>query len=103
MSKDGFNLRNGDSHDEPVKRLICHDNSKTIKKNEIRKVLGINWNISHEEFKLEISNLVKLALQLPATKRNNLSIIAMFYDPFGLVSSIILQLKLIYSRSRKRK
>ena len=39
-----------------------------MKENEIRKVLGINWNISHDKLELEIFDLAKLALQLPATK-----------------------------------
>ena len=103
MNKGGFNLRNGDSNDEPIKRLICNDNSKTIKDNKIRKVSVINWNISHEGFELEISNLAKLALQLPAAKRNILRIIAMFYDPLGLVSPVVLQLELIYQSPCKEK
>ena len=63
MSKGGFNLRKWDSNDETVKRLIYNDNSKFMKDNEIRKVLGINWNISRDELELEISDLAKLALQ----------------------------------------
>ena len=96
MSKGGFNLRKWDSDNETVKRLICNDNSKFMKSNKIRKVLGINWNIFHDKPELEISDLTKIALELPATKRNILKIIAIFYDPLGLVSSIVLQSKLIY-------
>ena len=68
MSKGAFNLQKWDSNDETVKRLICNDNSIFMKNNEIRKVLGINWNISHDKLELEIFDLAKLALQLPATK-----------------------------------
>ena len=49
-----------------------------MKDNEIRKVLVINWNFSHNELELEISDLAKSALQLPATKRNISKITAMF-------------------------
>ena len=52
-----------------------------MKNNEIWKVLGINWNNPYDEIDLEISDLAKLALQLPATKRNILKITEMFYDP----------------------
>ena len=103
MSKGGFNLRKWESNDETVKRLIYNDNSKFMKDNEIRKVLDINWNISRNELELEFSDLAKLALQLPATKRNILKITAMFYDPLGLVSPIVLQTKLIYQSLCKEK
>ena len=96
MSKCGFNLRKWDSNDETVKRLICKDNTKFMEDNEIRKVSVINWKISHDELQLEISDLAKLALQLPATKQNILKTTALFYDPLGLVLPIVLQSKLIY-------
>ena len=41
-------------------------------------------------------NLVTLAENLKPTKRNILQISAMFYDPVGLISSIILQFRLIF-------
>ena len=103
MSKGGFNLRKWDSNNKTVKRLICNDNSKFMKDNEIRKVLGVNWNISHDKLELEISDLAKLALQLPATKRNILKITATFYDPLGLVSPIVPHSKLIYQSLRNKK
>ena len=86
-----------------VKRLIYNDNSKFMKDNEIRKVLDINWNISHDELELEFSDLAKLALQLPATKRNIFKRTAIFYDPLGLVSPIVLHSKLIYQLLCKEK
>ena len=74
-----------------------------MKGNEIRKVLGVNWNISHDELELEISDLAKLASQLLATKQNILKITAMFYDLLGLVSPIVLRSKLIYQSLCKEK
>ena len=103
MSTGGFNLRKWDYNDETVKRLIYNNNSKFIKDNEIRKVLGINWNISRDELEPEFSDLAKLALQLPGTKRNILKITAMFYNPLRLVSPIVLQAKLIYQSLCKEK
>ena len=46
---------------------------------------------------------LKLALQLPATKRNVLKITTMFYNPLGLVSLVVLQWKLIYLSLCKEK
>ena len=60
--KGGFILRKWDFNDETVKRLIYNDDSKFIKDNEIRKVLGNNWNISRDELEFEFSDLAKLAL-----------------------------------------
>ena len=95
-SKGRFNLQKWDSNGETVKRLIHNNNSKFVKDNEIREALGINWNISRDELELEFSDIVKLALQLPATKQNILEISAMFFDQLGVVSPIVLQSKLIY-------
>ena len=92
-----------DSNDETVKRLIYNDNSKFMKDNQTRKVLGINWNISRNELELEISDIAKLALQLPETKQNIFKITAMLYDPLGLVSAIVRQSKLIYQLLSKEK
>ena len=103
MSKGGFNLREWDSNDETVKRLIYNDGSKFMKDNEIRKVLGINSNISCDKRELEFSDLAKLAVQLPATKQNILKITGMFYEPLGLVSPVVLQSKLIYQSLCKDK
>ena len=86
-----------------VKRLIYNDNSKFMKDNEIRKVLGISWNISRGELELAFSDLAKLALQLPATKQNILKRTTIFYDPLGLVLPIVLQSKLIYQFLCKEK
>ena len=92
-----------DSNDETVKRLIYNDNSKCMKDNQTRKVLGINWNMSRNELELEISDIAKLALQLPETKQNIFKITAMLYDPLGLVSAIVRQSKLIYQLLSKEK
>ena len=74
-----------------------------MKDNQTRKVLGINWNISRNEPELEISDIAKLALQLPETKQNIFKITAMLYDPLGLVSAIVRQSKLIYQLLSKEK
>ena len=44
----------------------------------------------------DFKNLVALAEDLKPTKRNILRISAMFYDPIGLISPIILQFRLIF-------
>ena len=59
-------ISKSDSNNETLKRLICNDNSKFMKDNEIRKVLGINWNSSYDKLELEIYDLAKSASELPA-------------------------------------
>ena len=59
-------ISKSDSNNETLKRLICNDNSKFMKDNEIRKVLGINWNSSYDKLELEIYYLAKSASELPA-------------------------------------
>lgn len=72
----------------PMKKSVCAEN-------EI-KVLGIPWNKSRDTLKFDLSNIVKDATKEPVTKRILLSTIARFYDPHGLISAVILPLKMLF-------
>ena len=67
----------------------------TIFENEI-KVLGIPWNKNKDTLKFDLSSIVKDATKEPVTKRILLSTIARFYDPHGLISAVILPLKMLF-------
>ena len=91
-----------ESKDNSLNQVIKNSDQQK-RQNDIRKVLGLNWNNFRDEFKFEFTDLVKSASELPATKRNILKVTAMFYDPLGLISPIVLQSKLVYQSLCKEK
>ena len=63
--------------------------------NTEQKVLGTNWNYFTVEFLFKFQTHVESAQGLIPTKRNVLRVIAGFYDPMGLISPIIVQMKIL--------
>ena len=64
-----------------------------------KKILGVEWNVSKDEFIFTFSDIIETAESLPVTKRNILKISAMFFDPLGLICPLVLQVKLLFKES----
>ena len=63
------------------------------------KVLGIAWDRTSDRLKFDLRKVVEdVNFDHVITKRTILSTTAKFYDPLGIISSIILPLKLLFSR-----
>ena len=62
----------------------------------VRKGLGVEWNVSKDEFIFTFSDIIEAAKSLPVTKRNIFKISAMFFDPLGLICPLVLQVKLLF-------
>ena len=67
---------------------------KLILKVISKRNLGVEWDVSKDEFIFTFSDIIKTAESLPVTKRNILKILVMFFDPLGLVCPLVLQVKL---------
>ena len=63
--------------------------------NTEQKVLGTNWNYFTDEFLFKFQTQVGSAQGLMPTKRNVLRVVASFYDPMGLISPIIVLMKIL--------
>ena len=63
--------------------------------NTEQRVLGTNWNYFTDEFLSKFQPHVERAQGLLSTKQNILRVIASFYDPMGLISPIIEQMKIL--------
>ena len=64
--------------------------------NEYRKVLEINWDLGNDKSMFEFNNVVDAAEKLNVTRKNTLKLSAMFFDPLGIISTLVLQAKLIF-------
>lgn len=60
------------------------------------KVLGLSWNCNEDLFIFEFLALAKRADGLPITKRSILKIAAGMYDPLGIVSPILVSVKVLF-------
>ena len=60
-----------------------------------QNVLGTNWNYFTEEFLFKFQRHVESTQGLMPTKRNVFRVIASFCDPKGLISPIIVQMKIL--------
>ena len=70
--------------------------------NTEQKVLGTNWNYFTDEFLFKFHTHVESAQGLMPTKQNVLRVVASFYDPMGLMSPIIVQMKIFSCKTSAR-
>ena len=64
----------------------------------VARIERLTWCTKNDTFVFDFKTLVTLAEDLKPTKQNILEISAMFYDPIGLTSPIILQFRLIFDK-----
>ena len=59
------------------------------------KVLGSNWNLAEDTFVLKLNKVVEFARDFEPTKRNELRIAAKLFDPLGLISPVMVVLRML--------
>ena len=68
-----------------------------------QKVLGQTWNFHNESLVFRLDHLAQLAMELPATKRSILRIVTKFFDPLGIISPNVIEMKVIFEELCKMK
>ena len=61
--------------------------------------MGVEWDVSSDEFIFTFSAIIEIAESLPVTKRNILNISAMLFDPLGPICPLVLQVKLLFKEA----
>ena len=66
-------------------------------KNEV-KILGVNWDVSEDELIFSLNDIILEALSYRGviTKRYLLKTIASIFDPLGVLSPAVVNLKLLF-------
>ena len=95
----GFELRKWNMNCERLQDFINNDTKEAIDENCIKKILGLDWNITSDEFIFYFTDIIITASNLPVTKRNVLKLSPMFFDPLGLISPIVLQIKILFKEA----
>ena len=62
----------------------------------LKKVLGVQWDLDSDEFVFSFVEILKLARSLPMTKRNVVKVGVTFFDPLGFISPITTRVKSIF-------
>ena len=74
-------------------KLNLGDTVKTTE--EYNKVLGLQWNYDSDEFLLTFRRLLEFSEKLTPTERKLLKLTSMIFDPLGLISPVIVQMKMV--------
>ena len=59
-----------------------------------RKVLGVLWNLSTDQLVVSLDNIISVAKELEPSKRAIVGLAAKVYDPLGILSPVIIVLKM---------
>ena len=62
----------------------------------LTKLLGVTWNSSLEVFTFELNELIEFAHSLLVNKCSILKLAAKIFDPLGLISPFVIQLKMLF-------
>ena len=115
----GFNLRKWISNSPKLLELICEDQVGTVgtcavmedtesyakttvnhlEKLDMKdehKVLGVNWNCVTDEFIFKFEALLRLSEDLEPTRKNLLKVTSSFFDPLGVLSPILVEMKILF-------
>ena len=62
------------------------------------KILGVSYDKETDRLYINVREIAKNGLTLKKTKRNLLSMSASIYDPYGIISPVVLPLKLLFQK-----
>ena len=117
MAAGGFRLRKWLTNDKALRDRIKqseenesatdrNDEEETFAKialgsgSEIKKgcerVLGLPWDLERDSIPFSFEKIVERAREMQATKRNLLSLLAGLFDPLGLISPMIVPMKMLF-------
>ena len=95
-----FNLRKWRTNDANLRKLISETAQNDIKP---EKILGVLWDEIDDTFIFDFKEIVELSQTLSVSKRNILKILAMFFDPIGVLQPLVINLKILFQKVCKEK
>ena len=85
----------GKNDDEETFAKIALGTGSEIKKG-CHKVLGLPWDLESDSIAVSFEKLVERARGMRPTKRNLLSLLAGLFDPLGVISPMIVPMKMLF-------
>ena len=116
MEEGGFRLRKWVTNDDKLREMIaesevvpkCSDSCRIDEESYAKasigtqisltgeKVLGVAWNFEEDKLVFALTTVAEKATKLTSTKRNVLSLVASIFDPLGIISPVIVCLKILF-------
>ena len=93
MKEGGFNLRKWKTNSSIVRQRISKEMKEGDDKSEV-KILGLNWDNMSDELRFEFVSVMEYLKCLPPTKRSVLKLSVKLFDPLGLLSPFIVNMKI---------
>ena len=97
MKDTGFELRKFQTNDQNLQTAI-NKIEKFQPLEDNLKVLGIDWNKQNDSFIIDLNKIYEAGIELPTTKRNVLKIIASINYPIGIISPVVVLLKILFQK-----
>ena len=76
-----------------------HGTKEAIAEICIKTILGFDRNITRDEIMFYFTDIINVVSNLPVAKGNVLKNSSMFLDPLGLISPIVLQIKILFKEA----
>ena len=83
-----------------MRKLISETAQNDIKP---EKILGALWDEIDDTFIFDFKEIAELSEILSVTKRNILKILAMFFDPIGILQPLVINFKILFQKVCKEK
>ena len=116
LASGGFKLRKWMTNDKALKDLIEQDENRKPENASVTteeesfakftlgsevskncpKVLGLPWDFENDVIHFNFEKIVAKAQEIPPTKRNLLSVLASMFDPLGIISPVIVCMKMLF-------
>ena len=97
MKEGGFNLRKWKINSRIVRQRISEEMKEEDDKSEV-KILGLNWDTMSDELRFEFVSVMEYLKSLPPTKRSVLKLSAKLFDPLGLLSPFVVNMKIWFQK-----
>ena len=97
MKDAGFGLRKFHTNDPNLQTKI-NKIEKFQPLEDSLKVLRIDWHKRNDSFIIDLNKIYEAGIELPTTKRNVLKIISSIYDPIGIISPVVVLLKILFQK-----
>ena len=116
MAEGGFKLRKWKTNDEVLRGLIARDENHETANESVTneeetyakltlgsetnkscpKVLGLPWDCENDLICFSFEKIVEKAQEIRPTKRSLLSLLASMFDPLGIISPVIVCIKMLF-------
>ena len=119
LAESGFKLRKWKTNHKDLREKIAKDDTKSLNETRIKneqesyakstlgtevserceKVLGMSWDCERDTIRFSFQHIISAAEKVKRTKRNVLSLLTRIFDPLGIISPVLVCMKLLFQET----